>query len=295
MIRAQIDAAAAGLRLDKYLASKFGQLGLRGWRRAIESGKALINGRKASPGLRLQGSEELQIRIAGKQPSAQMATFLGRQGDYIFLYKPAGLHSVAIAGRSNDSMENQLENILAGHDLPEQVTMLQRLDFGTAGIICAASSEEAAKNYRRFERQGSCKKSYLALLAGVLDKPAIAKYGLAVNGGKKVRIKDTEAADPRLWTSFEPLWSGLVPGIDHKVTIAKCDLCAGQRHQVRAHAASLALPLLGDELYGTGGVPAFWLAHYRIEFPGCAYQYLSPQSPFAARCALDADGVLQCM
>lgn len=296
MILRRIEATAAGLRLDKYLASRFGEMGLRGWRRAIESGAALINGRKTSPGLRLQGFEELRILMDDMRPSAQKAAFLGSQGDYLFFYKPAGLHSAAIAGNSNDSLERQLPSLCARHGLSAQITLLQRLDFGTAGIICAASSAEAVNNYRSFERQGKCKKSYLALLAGILAKPVIAKNALAVNGGKKVRIKYAATEDPRLWTTFEPLWNGQLPDNQNQATIAKCGLCAGQRHQVRAHAAAVGLPLLGDDLYGSPEGSGFSLEHYRIEFPGCAFQYLSPQSPFAAfSCALGANGDLQCM
>lgn len=292
----RVEATAQGKRLDQYLAGHFGQMGLRGWRRAIVSGTVLLDGHKASPATRLQGFEELQIVDSEKRHSALKGLFLGSQGDYLFFFKPAGLHSVTIAGNCHDSLEAQTPELCRQQGISGSITLLQRLDQGTSGLICAATTPEAATRYRHFEREGQCRKSYLALLTGILDQAASAKNALAVNGGKKVRIMAKSTPQKRFWTFFEPLWHGHIPDCASEVTIAKCELCAGQRHQVRAHAASLGMPLLGDSLYGSNGHGAFALVHYRIEFPGCAFQFLSPQSPFTALgCELGANGVLQCM
>ena len=294
-MRCQIEETAAGTRLDKYLATRFGQMGLRGWRRAIELGTALVNGRKARPGLRLQGCEELEI-LAEREEAPLKAKLLDCKDDYLFFHKPAGLHSAALAGNPQDSLEAQSTRLCAEQGLSGDITLLQRLDYGTEGIVCAARSAGAASAYRLHERAGKCVKSYLALLEGILEKPAMAKNKLETNGGKRIRIKAEPDDNPALWTAFEPVWSGAHPVRGCEVTLARCRLCAGQRHQVRAHAAALGLPLAGDWLYGSRRDGGFALAHYRIEFPGCLFEYLSPQSPFASLgCEPDANGVLKCI
>lgn len=290
-MRHQVTAAGAGMRLDKYLVDSMGKMGLRGWRRAINSGLIRIQGGAASPGMRLSGKEELEIGDFGEKESVLKPRLVGRAGNYLFFYKPAGLHSAALAGGFNYSLESWLGSLCeaASHEAPP--VLLQRLDQGTEGIVAAAVNKEAADLYRQAERDGRCRKSYLAILDGILDSPVRVNYRLEVNGGKKVRVSGTEMGES--WTEYEPLWTGTLK--DTAVTIARCCLCSGRRHQIRAHAAALGLPLLGDTLYGGHASEGFALTHYRLAFPGCEFQYIAPESAFGKfGFILEAEGIARC-
>lgn len=246
----------AGLRLDRALAQSNPGLSLRASRRLIEDGRLLVNGRESRPGHRLTASDCLHFRTSSES-RAPFAKVISVKNDFVFFYKPAGLHTVALKGRCNDSLEKQLPELLHTHSLPQTARLLQRLDWGTNGIVSAALSKEAGEIYREMERAGKICKYYLAVLNGHLMKDTIAKCPL--DGQRVPKVKTLPGtADPERWTCFKPLKQV------EDVTIAMCRIKKGQRHQIRAHAQSIGLPLQGDELYG-GGKGGFSLTHYRLQ------------------------------
>ena len=165
----RVDAALAGQRLDQALAALTPELGLRGRRRLIARGAVLVNGRVGDAGCRLRPGDVLALRGTedgtGATPcSADMPRLLSRQGDYCFLYKPAGLHSAALAGDNGPSLEALLPVLLSEESGGRAPRLMQRLDYGTSGIVCAALGAKAAQAFRVAERTGRCEKRYLALL-----------------------------------------------------------------------------------------------------------------------------------
>lgn len=293
--RCRVSSMQAGQRLDQALAVLLPDMGLRGRRRSIARGRILINGQSRRASYRLRVDDEILLleeaaetaaesgaeqaggsqvamadRVAGPEAiPADLPRLLARQGDYCFLYKPALLHSVALAGSRKPSLEACLPRLL-----PEEAAttrLLQRLDYGTSGIVCAALSEAAARAFRRAEAAGQCEKRYLALLEGILPGPVTARQALGTDGRRKSRVR-ADASESLRWTDFRPLhcWSGreaarvlaglgceaagpnLAAGIRQGLTLAACRIRRGARHQIRAHAAAMGHPLWGDAMYGPG-------------------------------------------
>lgn len=272
----------AGKRLDAALAAILPKMGLRGRRRAILGGHVLVNGKKEAPSRKVRGGDELIfLESPEKAPeSAGDARFLQKQGDYLFFYKPAGLHSAALAGSPQISLESILPGLLAnaGLKIRGKARPLQRLDRQTSGIVCAALTEKAENFFRQAEKEGACRKHYLALLAGGLREPVAAKNRLLCAKRKKTAISSL-SAPPDRHTFILPLRhftrdnSDLPLEQDECATLALCRICRGQRHQIRAHAAAIGHPLLGDSLYGDSSGAPFRLEHFHISFPGrdCLY------------------------
>jgi len=267
-----IDRALAGQRTDQALALLVPALGLRGRRRLISDGRALLNGQPARAAQRLCEGDLLELK-SEQIPSLLQATdqprFVALQGNYCFLYKPAGMHSAALPGRQTVSLEAALPHI-ADQAVPEPAALrlLQRLDYRTSGLVCAALNEGAVREFRLAERAGKCEKRYAALLYGLLEYPQTVQAGLDTARRRKSRILPADADSVR-WTEFFPLvhWEGrraaellekLTGSLQAEkavqpaaLTLAACRIRCGARHQIRAHAASLGLPLWGDPLYGT--------------------------------------------
>lgn len=280
-----VDAENAGMRLDRALAALVPE-GLRGRRRRIEGGGVLLNDAPCrEPARRLRAGDSVALVAATPQgePPQALARLLGRQGDFCFLFKAAGLHSAALAGKTGDSLEARLPALCAPVLTPgEQPELLQRLDQMTSGIVCAALTPEAASAFRAAEAAGDCEKRYLALLTGALPAPVTARQRLDTNGRRTTRLRD-EDAGPLRWTEFLPLhvWQGeecarlgslLADGgaeAPPALTLAACRIRRGARHQIRAHAASLGHPLFGDTRYGSPApASCFFLHHGFLAWPG---------------------------
>ena len=168
-----VEAAAAGLvgqRCDQALAALLPHLGLRGRRRCLERGGALCNGCPVSAAHRLVSGDVLTLvspvaaLSAAQALAAAGARLLSRQGDYAFFFKPAGLHTAALAGDAGPSLEGLLPALTAELPAPEVgaarpdpsavspfCRLLQRLDRETSGLVCAALRPEAVQAFRRAE------------------------------------------------------------------------------------------------------------------------------------------------
>lgn len=225
----------AGQRLDFALSLLLPQMGLRGRKRCIDSGLVLVNGRTCTAAQRLRNGDVVSLADApaeaaatatqasahpdqGKARAQAIPRFLERQGDLCFFFKPAGLHTAALAGSTAPSLEGMLPQLLP--QLPDypranafvshggvaartasapddsgaaRPQLLQRLDCGTSGIVCAALNPVAAGEFRRAEAAGRCEKRYVALLAGRLEEDFTVRLALRTDKRSKSRVLDCDA------------------------------------------------------------------------------------------------------
>ncbi|MBQ7738356.1 MAG: hypothetical protein IJT59_01695 [Desulfovibrionaceae bacterium] len=251
-----VQKQSAQIRLDQWLKDIFPDLGLRGIRRLILTGQILLNGQIAKPGHKLEVGFEITYKPK-LQENLPEPNIIKETDDYIFFQKPANIHTVALAGGQELALENAINNFTKSKNPP---ILLQRLDFETSGIICAAKNEAAAEKFRQWESHGLIIKKYLAILTGKLATAQIAKQDLDLTH-KLVRPKLGQA-HPTRQTYFEPLafflanspWPNWFkaeknyPPLD--LTLVGCTLKIGHRHQIRAHAKSLNHPLWLDKKYG---------------------------------------------
>lgn len=288
-----IGASLAGRRLDAALSVLLPDMGVRARRRLITRGGVLRNGHPArAPGLTVRQGDRIRLAPPPAPPvfptapaapavpwlyPARGPRVLAHCADHVFLFKPAGLHTAALGGGGDPSLEALLPALW-----PERpLRLLQRLDRGTSGLVCAAATPEAETAFREAEARNRVHKGYVALVRGRLEEPVTVRAALAVNGGPVVRPRAGEAEDPGRWTFFSPLirWTAReavavaralgVSAPDGPLTLAACRIGRGARHQIRAHAAAAGLPLWGDALYGGGAGALFFLHHGTMRIPGC--------------------------
>lgn len=323
-----VGEGTAGRRLDAVLELLLPELGLRGRRRACEQERALVNGRarpaayKVRPGDVLtladpagsavavnafdtvadnafggvlrpeRAGGERAVRVLPPEGRGEAGAENEAVGELIALFKPAGMHSEALAGKPGESLCSLLAGLLPG------ARLLNRLDCATSGIVMAALDAEGVRRWQAAQEGGLTRKYYLALLQGRLDGARLATQRLILKGRERVLVEMAEHTDPRRHTLIVPL-ARIAPeglreatGLEGEATLAGCLILKGARHQIRAHAASLGHPLLGDARYGatremTGGteeragdgtaeLERFWLHHGRIELPGFAARCVPP-------------------
>ena len=127
------------------------------------------------------------------------------------------------------------------------VHLVHRLDRETSGLVVLAKHRRAARAAQMALQNRQVEKTYLGILAGDLTEPVLVDRALARDLDSPVYVKQTvrdsnSARSAR--TRFEPL--ARAGGF----TLARILPVTGRKHQIRAHAAWLGTPLIGDKIYG---------------------------------------------
>lgn len=299
-----------GMRLDAALARLCPGSGVRTWRRMAAAGRILLGGRGCRPASLVRSGDVVSIDPDAEQalnPTGAQAALHGGSldsgvrsslhssgpecgvrilsvtPDYCFFFKPALLHTVALAGSFAPSLEAFVPALAGVAGLDQEPILLQRLDYATSGIVAAARSSAAAAAFRALERVGKVSKRYCCLLEGELKTPLTIRNRLVSSGGRNVRALESEELDPVRWTRIYPLacqkaedfGSFFVRGGNRLLTLAGCNIARGSRHQIRVHAAAAGYPLWGDPLYAhsdgaeaevPSGVRSFFLHHGQLVF-----------------------------
>jgi 23S rRNA pseudouridine1911/1915/1917 synthase len=261
-----VDAAGAGERLDRFLASAAAArriaLSRTRLKALIEAGEVRVDGSVAhDPSTRLAEG----VRVAFAAPPAEASPLAGEDLPLIVVYedehlividKPAGLVVHPSPGHPSGTLVNALIRhcgaSLSGVGGVRRPGIVHRLDKDTSGLLIAAKTDAAhrglAELFADHGRTGSLEREYLALVWGGFDAVA-GKIAAPIGRDPRHREKMAVAAEERgrhaatLWRLEEPLGPA---------SLVACRLETGRTHQIRVHMASIGHPLLGDSVYGAG-------------------------------------------
>jgi len=257
------DADAAGLRLDRYLATVLGSRGAA--ERAVANG-ALVDGVARPKSHRLQGGEEISLvdePEALEVPAPPVPRFAYEDEHLIVVDKPAGLVVHPGAGHAAGTLVDALAGKLAGGE-PERPGIVHRLDRDTSGLMVVARTEGAYERLRELVRERALERTYLALVRGrprsrrgKIDAP------IGRDRGDATRVSlDTDTPRPAV-THFE------VAELLDNHALLRVTLETGRMHQIRVHLAAIDLPVAGDPVYGVpaDGLGRQFLHSAELAFP----------------------------
>ncbi len=168
----------------------------------------------------------------------------------LVINKPAEVHSTFGKNSENTIAEfiknSYPQNLL----INEEGGLLQRLDYETSGCFLVAKTIPAFNFFKEKIKNHQLAKEYLFLSERGISQPTWVKNYLysRYRGSKKISI--SEDPIPRALYA-ETLFSVEQEIISKKLYLIKAQTCFGRRHQVRAQAGFLNIPLLGDSLYGS--------------------------------------------
>ncbi len=249
--RSVVEPRDAGRSVLEHHAARFAHSSRAGWQRAIEAGQVLVDGEVADCARILRAGERLEFhRPPWDEPEVPLAfEVVHEDADVLVVAKPAGLQ-VLPAG---PFCEHTLLRLVQA-SAPERATSapVHRLGRGTSGLVlfgCNAAARAALS--AQFE-DGRARKTYLALASGTalpLSCRARAPIGPRAHGplrvwcvepgGKpsltRLRVLARDAARDRSLVAAQPI--------------------TGRPDQIRIHLAACGAPLVGDPLFGIGGVP----------------------------------------
>ena len=267
------DAAAAGMRLDAYLAQAIPEIS-RAWvQMLIEAGQVRVDGAAAKGKQKMRGGEAIEIE-GEPHPAPLHATPEDIPLDILYedkflavVNKPAGMMVHAGAGASDDARNRgTLVNALLFHmaKLSEaggelRPGIVHRLDKQTSGAIVVAKDDVAHRRLGEMFATRRVAKTYIALLHGTLAKENVTvSLPVARDLVRRTRMT-TRRADGRNAVSHFSVVERLATRYG-AFTLVEVRIETGRTHQIRVHAQSLGQPVVGDTLYGA---PRVITAHRR--------------------------------
>ncbi len=161
--------------------------------------------------------------------------------------KPPGMPTHPGHAHQNDTLANAAAYRAELSKFPFVFRPVNRLDRDTSGIVLTAKSKSAAYVMSEIIESGNIKKDYFCLLEGKL--PFGSRFTVRKNIKRKLpsvieRTVCPENEGQYAETEYE------VIGCDGGICSCIARPRTGRTHQIRVHAASVGMPVLGDSLYG---------------------------------------------
>jgi 23S rRNA pseudouridine1911/1915/1917 synthase len=175
-------------------------------------------------------------------------------GDLLVVDKPAGLLVHPTRPGGPRTLWDGLRELL-GYELANggQVSLINRLDRETSGLVLVAKTQAAARQAAVAMQEGRIAKRYHAILCGhpakttwSVDRPIVRQGEVMPTDIHLKRMCHPEGAPAK--TEFRLL--RVFDFGEQKLALVEAVPLTGRTHQIRVHALESGHPVLGDKLYG---------------------------------------------
>jgi 23S rRNA pseudouridine1911/1915/1917 synthase len=245
--REQLGPDADGWTLLAYLSRRYTHSAPEEWTERIAAGQVLIDSLTAETETVLnQGSHLVWQRPPWIEPDVPAAfSVLYEDDDLLAVAKPAGLPTLPGA---NFLTATLLHRVRA---YAPDAAPVHRLGRWTSGIVLCARNRKARAELTRQWSGKEVGKRYRALASGL---PSWDEMTVTTPIGPMPH---------KLLGSIHAANLHGKPSLSHIKMLERrpdsflCDvrIATGRPHQIRIHLAAASHPLVGDPLYGTGGLP----------------------------------------
>ncbi len=253
-----VSADEDGIRLDRWFARHFPQLGFGRLQKLIRNGEVKVDKGRVEASTRLLEGQTVRIppiddpgvirpvRVNDEEVNYLKDMIIYEDDDVYVFNKP---HGLAVQGGSGTvrHLDGLLKNLT--NKQGEAPKLVHRLDRDTSGCLIVAKTQAAATHFGKVFRSRSARKIYWAVVAGNPTPRQgeiscfIAKQ-VTTDGEQMVVVRNgapgavhsstyystTDTASRRFaWVTLKPV--------------------TGRTHQLRVHMAQLGTPIIGDPRY----------------------------------------------
>jgi 23S rRNA pseudouridine1911/1915/1917 synthase len=248
-----VDGNEARLRVDQFLCARIERLSRTRIRSFIERGDVEHCGVLARANQRVSAGDEVLVwRIPPPEPAPSgWPVEITRGEDWVALDKPGDLTVHPTARYHHNTVTAWLERF------PERypdARLVHRLDRETSGVLLIALGAAADRRLKKLVMERAMKKTYLAVVEGVLAAPCTCDgpIGDQVPQGV-IRLKQVICPSGQTaLTRFEPVTA--LPG---GRSLVRCSPITGRMHQLRVHLSHIGHPIVADKIYGSAPDTAY--------------------------------------
>jgi 23S rRNA pseudouridine1911/1915/1917 synthase len=244
--------AAAGRRLDAFVAGSGLGISRSQARQLIEAGQVTVGGRVRKPGQLVHTGDEVAVEApmvapTTAEPEALPLRVLYEDDAIAVIDKAPGMVVHPAPGRWRGTLVNAL--LHRWGPMPGQEAtrpgIVHRLDRETSGVMVVARTLSALEHLARQFATRTVEKRYLAIVRGRVRGEVIridAPIGRHAVERKKM---STRARTARVAVTHIRVLERFAA-----TTFVEAVPETGRTHQIRVHLASRGHPIVGDEVYG---------------------------------------------
>lgn len=221
------------------------------WTARIVAGEVRVDGVVADGAQALRAGQQIAWhKPPWLEPAAPLdVEVVYDDNDLLVVDKPAGLPTLPGAGY----LEHTLLQVVRTSSMHNAaVSPIHRLDRGTSGLVLFARHSDAARALQQQADAGTIDKRYHALVQGIV-----------VDDEQRVEVP-IGMVDDAIVTSLAAAHAtgkhacSVLRVVERfaSSTLLEVQLLTGRAHQIRIHCAAIGHPLVGEPLYGPGGVRA---------------------------------------
>lgn len=247
-----INENLVGYRLDKALKELIPEYSRAYISKCLEDGKILVNDKSVKQSTSMKLNDKITILDIEPKKLELEAEDLNldiiyEDEDVAIVNKPKGMVVHPAAGNYESTLVNGLLHEL--DDLSEingviRPGIVHRIDKDTTGLLMVAKNDEASKALTEQLKDHSCKRTYHALVYGVINETK-GRINAPIGRSKDDRKKMAVVKDGK-----EAITNFTVLKRFEKFTYIECRLETGRTHQIRVHLDYIGHPLVGDQTYG---------------------------------------------
>jgi 23S rRNA pseudouridine1911/1915/1917 synthase len=252
----------------------------RSLRKYFFKGLVFRNGKKAHSETLLKAGDRITVyAITESQDSLEAEPIplkiIYEDQNLLVLDKPASLAVHPSGSIKSGTLANGVAYYFNNIGLKSKVRPVNRLDYGTSGLILFAKNAQTQNSLSEAIKEGRIERIYYAVVAGVVKaERGIIDYSISeTNGARQV------AADGKFaLTEYRTIQRY------KDASLLEINIQTGRTHQIRIHLNAIGHPIYGDSKYGkkTPAIKRPALHAGKLIFHDSAFKIPELQAPWPA-------------
>ncbi|MBE5757121.1 MAG: RluA family pseudouridine synthase [Clostridiales bacterium] len=218
----------------------------------IKEDLVFVNGKSADKKTVVKTFDEIcyqvpEVKTLDLEPKDIPVEIVYQDDDLAVINKPQGLTVHAGNGTKGYTLVNALLfklDKLSGINGVVRPGIVHRIDKNTSGLLVVAKNDKAHLSLAKQIEEKSAKRTYVALLEGVLkENSGVIETEIGRSSKDRTKMAVVKVGRKAI-TNFEVIKRY------QNYTLCKFMLQTGRTHQIRVHAKYIGHPVVGDKEYG---------------------------------------------